>query len=72
MIHYLFVEGEVVTLDEWRHTHDFASGTFGYTPDDSLATWYFTDPPRWITTTKDQVPKAFLMALLLLGIPIQG
>lgn len=71
MIHHLFIDGQVILIEEWRKTQHFPQGTYGYTPDDSLATWYTLDFPRWKPLSKSEMPKEFLAQLLLLGIPIK-
>lgn len=74
MIHHLFVDGAVVTVPNWGATAPYPDGIRGYSPEDKAAPWYclhHSGKPKWLPMSREEMPKEFLVQLMLLGIPIR-
>lgn len=76
-MHYSFKDGVIQEHSHWEYAFLRGEGTFTYSdPEDVIAPWTklvasdFVGQLTWERRTKETVPKEFLAALLLLGVPI--
>lgn len=72
-MHYSFYNGTITAHTHWESFTKEPRGSYFYSPkDDEWNKWGRVTPMEglgWVATSKEDMPKEFLVQLLLMGVP---